>query len=129
MTATLTTEQAELLVEAEEAQENAYAPYSEFKVGAAIKTTWGNIYTGANIENINHTNTAHAEQVALHRAVFEGEDTFDAIAISCSGETVPPCGLCRQSLSEFCSEDMEIILDDERVYTLSELLPEPMQTL
>lgn len=111
------------------AKQAAYAPYSEFRVGAALLTESGEIYTGANIENINYTNTSHAEQNALHKAVLDGHRSFEAIAISLSGDPVPPCGLCRQSLSEFCDDDLVIIVDGLGQTTLGELLPGRMDNI
>lgn len=119
----------ELLDEAADARSNAYAPYSEFTVGAALLCTDGTIYRGANIENINLTNTVHAEQVALHTAIMNGHRDFDAIAISTSGDPAAPCGLCRQSLSEFCDDDLAILVDGDRTHFLGELLPEAMDSI
>lgn len=119
----------ELLKHARNAREQAYSPYSEFSVGAALQCSDGTIYKGANIENVNLTNTVHAEQVALHKAVFDGKRDFEAIAISLSGDPVPPCGLCRQSLSEFAEADLDVIVEDLGTYTLSELLPGSMESI
>ncbi len=116
-----------LIEKAREAMEYAYAPYSNFKVGAALLTESGNIYTGCNIENISFGATNCAERTAVFKAVSEGEKAFKAIAIvSSSGKFTPPCGICRQVLSEF-SEDMDIILADNedniKIITLNELIP------
>lgn len=121
--------QDELIEQARTARDDAYAPYSEFSVGAAIRCNDGTVYHGANIENINFTNTTHAEQVALHKAVNDGHRSFDAIAISCSGDPAPPCGLCRQSLSEFCQDDLGILVEDLGSFTLGELLPGSMTNI
>ncbi len=119
----------QLLERARKAKEDAYAPYSKFSVGAAIRTESGDIYCGANVENINHTNTAHAEQNALHQAVLDGHRKFEAIAISLSGKPAPPCGLCRQSLAEFCGEDFSVIVDGGGEWTLGDLLPSKMEDI
>ena len=114
---------------AEEARSNAYAPYSEFTVGAAIVTCNGEVYTGANIENINFSNTEHAEELALNKAVHDGHREFDALVLTFSGEPVAPCGMCRQSLSEFCDADFEIVIPEHGITTLGELLPDAMDDI
>lgn len=119
----------EVIDAAESAQENAYAPYSEFRVGAAILTENGAIYTGANIENINYTNTEHAEELAIHKAIHDGHREFTGLALTLSGEPVPPCGSCRQTLSEFCEDDFEIVIKDYGITTLGELLPNEMNDI
>lgn len=117
----------QLLAEAERALENAYAPYSEYAVGAAVRATDGSIYTGCNVENANYSNSVHAEELALAKAVEAGRREFEAIAVS-SGrrDGVTPCGMCRQSLSEFDDGGLRVICDrgdDDDTYTLGELLP------
>lgn len=120
-----------LLKESEEAQEEAYCPYSEFPVGCAIRGENGEIYTGCNIENMNFTNTLHAEQVALAKAVSDGVENFEAIAITVSDKSdTPPCGLCRESLVEHTDLDTPVIVnldDDYTEYTLGGLLPSDMR--
>ena len=116
-----------LTEKAREAMEYAYAPYSNFKVGAALLTESEKIYTGCNIENISFGATNCAERTAVFKAISEGEKAFKAIAIvSSSGKFTPPCGICRQVLSEF-SEDMDIILADKddniKIIKLNELIP------
>ena len=104
------------------AAESAYAPYSNFKVGAALLSTGGKIYTGANIENSSYGATVCAERVALFSAVHEGEREFSALAV-----TAVPCGICLQTLSEFCKSDMKIYCTGEtgtEEYTLGDLLPQ-----
>ncbi len=119
----------ELLDKAREARNRAYAPYSDFQVGVALLCADGSVYTGANIENINYTNTTHGEQLALHKAVHDGHRDFDALALSCSGDPSAPCGLCRQTLSEFCDDDFMIIVENLDAFTLGELLPGAMDTI
>lgn len=119
----------DLIDKAIKAREGAYAPYSKFKVGAALITKGGNIYLGANIENASYSLTNCAERTAMFNAVFNGEREFEAIAIVGGDDKLklcPPCGACRQVMSEFCKGDFKIILFDgkeEKIYTLDELLP------
>lgn len=116
----------ELVSLAEKAMENAYAPYSGFKVGAALLTSDGEVYTGCNIENISFGATVCAERCAVFKAVSEGKRSFLKLAIVSSSEDKTfPCGICRQVLAEFMP-DGEIIIkngEQEEVYTVSELLP------
>ena len=116
-----------LVEKARESMKYAYAPYSNFKVGAALLTENEKIYIGCNIENISFGATNCAERTAVFKAVSEGEKNFKAVAIvSSSGKFTPPCGICRQVLSEF-SEDMDIILADKddniKIIKLNELIP------
>ncbi|MBE6589271.1 MAG: cytidine deaminase [Ruminococcaceae bacterium] len=120
-----------LIKKAYEASERAYAPYSEFCVGAALLTASGRVFTGCNVENASYGATNCAERTALFKAVSEGERAFSAIAVvgrKRGGEEqlCPPCGICRQVLAEFCNKDFLILLtngkETER-YTLEELLP------
>ncbi len=100
----------ELIKRAELARENAYAPYSNFKVGAALLTKDGNIYTGCNIENSSYGLTNCAERTAIFKAISEGEEELKAIAvIADTEEPCSPCGACRQVLIEFGS-DIEVIM-------------------
>lgn len=111
----------------------SYAPYSHFKVGAALLAENGTIYTGCNIENAAYTPTSCAERTAFFKAVSEGVRTFKAICITggMNGELTDytaPCGVCRQVMMEFCSpEEFEIILakgeDDYKMYKLKDLMP------
>jgi len=110
----------------------AYAPYSGFFVGAALLCEDGTVYCGCNIENASYSATLCAERNAIFQAVKDGVRDFEAIAVvgGANGEItgfVPPCGVCRQVLREFCRDDFKVILggkdDDYRVKTLSELLP------
>lgn len=118
----------ELIAEAMKAKENAYVPYSHFRVGAALLTESGRVYTGCNIENVSYGATNCAERTAVFKAVSEGEREFKAIVITGdNGDYLPPCGICRQVLLEFGKDSMEVILansiEDYKVTTLGELLP------
>jgi cytidine deaminase len=111
------------------ARKNAHAPFSNFSVGAALKTFSGEIVTGCNIENATYGLTVCAERVAVFKAVSEGLRKFEAIAIAApSARPAAPCGACRQILWEFCG-DIWIHMDALRGKTLtrrlSELLPLP----
>lgn len=117
----------ELLAIAREAVERSYAPYSEYYVGAAIETDGGTVFTGCNVENANYSNSVHAEELAISKAVAEGRRSFERIAVSSDRrDGVTPCGMCRQTLSEFCASDFRVICDEgdgSTEYTLGELLP------
>lgn len=117
---------------AREAMKNAYAPYSGFQVGAALLCVDGTVYQGCNIENASYGATNCAERTAVFKAVSDGRRDFAAIAI-CGGRngeitsTCPPCGVCRQVLSEFCGEDFPVYLagqgESYETRTLGQLLP------
>lgn len=122
----------ELVMQAEQAMELAYAPYSGFKVGAALLTKNGKVFTGCNIENASFSPTICAERTAVAKAVSEGEREFAAIAVVGGKDGVitgicPPCGVCRQVLSEFCDGDMPVYLGKGKgefeTVTLKDLLP------
>ncbi len=117
----------ELIKLAKKAMQNAYAPYSKFRVGAALLTKSGKVYTGCNVENSSYGLTMCAERVAVFKAVSEGEREFIKIAIvSSSGKKTYPCGACRQVLYEF-ADDLEIVLEEDgEIYTtdLKSLFPE-----
>ena len=122
---------AELLARAREARDNAYAPYSAFKVGAALQTASGETFSGCNIENISYGLTICAERVALANGVAKGVNSFSALAIVAdSQEPVVPCGACRQVLAEF-NPNLKISTStlDGRIaeFALSDLLPLPRQ--
>ncbi len=123
----------ELVRQAFLAQQQAYAPYSEFLVGAALLTEDGKIYQGCNIENAAYSPSNCAERTAFFKAVSEGERDFTAIAIvgnkrGEAGDYCPPCGVCRQVMAEFCKKDFEILLAKDpknwKSFTLEQLLPE-----
>ncbi len=114
------------------ARERAHTPYSGFAVGAALLSESGKVYLGCNIENASYTPTICAERTAFFKAVSEGEKGFVAIAIVGGkvGEPlnpqVPPCGVCRQVMTEFCSPTFRVILGDEQesvAYTLGQIMP------
>lgn len=119
------------MIQAEKARERSYSPYSRFRVGAALLTKSGKVYTGCNIENAAYTPTNCAERTAVFKAVSEGEREFQAIAVVGGREEeaagfCAPCGVCRQVLAEFCDDDFEIVLGNAEkyeVYTLGALLP------
>ena len=99
-------EAEELIKAAMEAKEHAYAPYSHFRVGAALLTKSGKVYQGCNIENAGYSPTNCAERTAFFKAVYEGEREFAAIAINGDGDDyLYPCGVCRQVMAEFCEPD------------------------
>lgn len=117
----------ELYAKALEARENAYAPFSGFKVGAALLTEDGKIYTGVNIENSSYGATICAERTAFVKAISEGYRDFKALAVTAGSEQEAlPCGICRQFMYEF-SPGLEVItgtdIEDLNVRTLEELLP------
>ncbi|MBB5263160.1 cytidine deaminase [Catenibacillus scindens] len=122
-----------LVQQALDAREKAYAPYSGFKVGAALLCGEGRVYTGCNIENSAYTPSNCAERTAFFKAVSEGVRDFQAIAVvggrEKAEEECPPCGVCRQVMAEFCSGDFMILLGREgkdlqwRAFTLDQLLP------
>jgi cytidine deaminase len=116
---------ADLIAQATRAREHAYAPYSHFRVGAALLARSGRVYTGCNIENVAWA-TVCAERTALYKAVSEGEREFAAIAVV-TQTGITPCGVCRQVMMEF-APDLEIIIADtaghQRVTTLRALLPD-----
>ena len=106
---------------------NAYAPFSGFRVGAALLTEEGKVFTGVNVENSSYGGTICAERTAAVKAVPEGYRSFSRLAVAASEGIGYPCGICRQLLYEFAPE-LEIILGEDeehlQVYTLKELLPE-----
>ena len=118
----------ELVERAREAIPSAYAPYSEYRVGAALLGADGSVYTGCNVENANYSNSLHAEEVALGKAVSDGLREFEAVAVSSAArDGVTPCGMCRQTFTEFCDGGFEVHCDtgeNVRTYTLNTLLPD-----
>lgn len=119
----------ELVKVASLARQRAYAPYSKYKVGAAIRTARNKVHAGANVENASYGLTICAERSAVFAAVNAGDTKLDAIAIVIDDDQLPsPCGACRQVLAEFAPA-MRVILattgGQRKVTTLAELLPDP----
>ncbi|MDQ3130321.1 MAG: cytidine deaminase [Acidobacteriota bacterium] len=117
----------DLIEKAEKARENAHAPFSNFKVGAALLAKNGEIHTGCNVENASYGLTMCAERVAIFKAISEGEKEFTNLAIVADTENLtPPCGACRQIIWEFCG-DIPVILSnlsgETETFQMSELLP------
>src|SRR5215467_12890002 len=119
----------DLVTQAAEARQKALAPYSGFKVGAAIETGDGRIFTGCNIESASYGFSVCAERVALWKALSEGSHEFRAIAVVTDAETITsPCGGCRQLLWEYCGDitiHMRSLKGASAGYRMSELLPVP----
>ncbi len=115
-----------LIEQAKEGMKQAYAPYSGFRVGAALLTGDGSVYLGCNIENASYGAAVCAERTAIFKAVSDGKREFEAIAVVCSNGTPAwPCGICLQVMAEFCP-DIQIYLEGEQevqVYSLQDLLP------
>ncbi len=121
-----------LIESAAAVRELAFAPYSNFKVGSAVKTRDGRIFTGCNVESASYGLTVCAERVAIWKAVSEGETDFTAIAVVADTEKLtPPCGICRQIIWEFCG-DVPVTLanlrGDNETLSISELLPRAFDT-
>lgn len=116
----------ELYIIAQEALDKAYAPYSNFNVGAAVLTKSGKVYSGVNIENAAYGVSLCAERSALSSAISNGEKDIEAIAVTSTEGWAYPCGTCRQFIFEF-GEDIKIIVgeneDNLKVHTAGELLP------
>ncbi|NIN66384.1 MAG: cytidine deaminase [Anaerolineae bacterium] len=115
----------DLVDQGREAREKAYAPYSGFKVGAALRTKSGRVYCGSNVENAAYGLTICAERVAVFNAVSEGECEFEALAVV-SENLAPPCGPCRQVLAEFGLDTQVVVADlggRREVHLVSDLLP------
>ena len=108
--------------------EKAYAPYSNFRVGAALITDSGNVYTGCNIENASYPATVCAEDVAVVKAISEGEKSIKTIAVACidakSDTAIFPCGISRQRLAEFDTKNVIVVdKDGYKEYSFDEILP------
>ncbi|NOT48109.1 MAG: cytidine deaminase [Acidobacteria bacterium] len=117
----------ELIAAAAEVREKAYAPYSNFKVGAAVETDDGEIYTGCNVESASYGLTVCAERVAIWKGISRGVTKFGRVAVVVDTEELtPPCGVCRQIIWEFCG-DVPVILSNlhgkSESVQMSELLP------
>jgi len=121
-----------LIAAARAAREHAHAPFSSFRVGAAVRAKSGRVFTGCNVENATYGLTLCAERVAIFKAISEGERGFDAVAVAADTDTLtPPCGACRQIIWEFCG-DAEIILANLKgkveTYRMSQLFPKPFDS-
>ena len=113
---------------AKEIAKKAHAPYSNFRVGAALITDSGNIYTGCNIENASYPATICAEDVAVFKAISEGETKINTLAVACidaeSDTAIFPCGISRQRMSEFNTENVIVVNNDGfKKYKISDILP------
>jgi cytidine deaminase len=115
-----------LIMSAVEVRRWAYAPYSHYRVGAALLTTSGRTYDGVNVENASYPNTICAERVAIFKAISEGEREFEAIAVA-TDNGGSPCGACRQVMAEFGMDTLVLIVDGEgklcQETTVAALLP------
>jgi cytidine deaminase len=121
-----------LITAAKQARENAHAPYSNFRVGAAVRASSGRTFGGCNIENASYGLTLCAERVAIFKALSEGERNFEAIAVVTDADVLtPPCGACRQILWEFCG-DVPVLLANlqgrRESLKMSELFPKPFDS-
>lgn len=118
----------ELINKAIQAREKSYSPYSNFKVGASVMGESGKIYSGCNIENAAYSPTICAERVAIFKAISNGEREIKKIALIGSTDSFTyPCGVCRQVMTEFASDDFEIIvaknIEEYVSYSLDDLMP------
>ena len=125
---TLTNEERQALIDlANTARQRAYAPYSNYPVGAALRTKTGRIYTGVNVENAAYPQTMCAERVAIFKAISEGEKEFEAISVV-TDNGGSPCGGCRQVMAEFALDMIVLMADGNgkliKETTVKELLPE-----
>jgi cytidine deaminase len=121
-----------LVAAAKAARENAHAPYSNFRVGAALRATSGRIFGGCNVENSTYGLTVCAERVAIFKAMSEGERGFNAIAVVTDSDALtPPCGACRQLIWEFCG-DVPVVLANlkgkREVHRMKDLFPRPFDS-
>lgn len=121
-----------LISAAKQARENAHAPFSDFRVGAALRANSGRVYTGCNVESASYGLTCCAERVAIFKAVSEGERGFEALAVAVDTDALtPPCGACRQVIWEFCG-DVPVILTNLKGKIEQEssgkLLPRPFDS-
>lgn len=118
-----------LISAAKQARENAHTPYSNFRVGAALRAKSGRIFGGCNVENATYGLTMCAERVAIFKAISEGEHGFEAIAVVTDSENLtPPCGACRQLIWEFCGDVVVILANlkgKSEVLPMRELFPKP----
>ena len=121
-----------LIAVAKQARENAHANFSNFKVGAALRSASGKIFGGCNVENATYGLTVCAERIAIFKAISEGERRFDAIAVVTDTDALtPPCGACRQLIWEFCG-DVPVVMANLKgaieVLRMRELFPKPFDS-
>ena len=121
-----------LISTARQARENAHAPYSNFRVGAALRATSGKIFGGCNVENATYGLTVCAERIAIFKAISEGERGFDAISVVTDTDALtPPCGACRQLIWEFCG-DIPVIMANLKgrveIMQMQNLFPRPFDS-
>jgi cytidine deaminase len=126
------TDHDHLIEAARQSRENAHAPYSNFRVGAALRAASGRVFGGCNVENATYGLTVCAERVAIFKAISEGERGFDAIAVVTDTETpTPPCGACRQLIWEFCG-NVPVIMANLKGKTetiqMRDLFPRPFDS-
>jgi cytidine deaminase len=118
-----------LITAAKQARENAHAPYSNFRVGAALRSSAGRIFGGCNVENATYGLTVCAERVAIFKAISEGERGFSSIAVVTDTDTLtPPCGACRQLIWEFCGDvpvTMANLSGKRETIQMKDLFPKP----
>ncbi|MBC7321011.1 cytidine deaminase [bacterium] len=117
---------------AREVLNNAYAPYSKYRVGAVVEASSGKLYTGCNIENMSFGLTICAERVAIFKAISSGEKSITKVVIVSDDDSIPiPCGACLQVMSEFSNRDLEVIASSKdgklERFRLVELLPNPFR--
>ena len=121
-----------LVEAARQARENAHAPYSNFRVGAALHATSGRVFGGCNVENATFGLTVCAERVAIFKAISEGERGFDSIAVVTDTDTLtPPCGACRQLIWEFCGDVLVILANlkgKSETHQMRDLFPKPFDS-
>lgn len=124
----LSVSDSQLIEAASSVLKHSYSPYSKFRVGAAVRTETGEIFTACNVENASYGLTICAERAAIFKMVSEGCVKVDSIAIVAAGnKIVAPCGACRQVINEFAGDDCRVICssgDITRIFSLKELLPE-----
>jgi cytidine deaminase len=125
-------ESKELIESAKQVREKAFAPFSKFKVGAAVRTKGGKVFTGCNIESASYGLTVCAERVAIWKAVSEGETEFTNIAVVAdTDDLTPPCGACRQIIWEFCGDvpvTFANLKGNVETVQMKELLPRAFDT-
>jgi cytidine deaminase len=126
------TEKDSLIEAAKQARENAHAPFSNFRVGAAVRANSGRVFGGCNVENATYGLTVCAERIAIFKAISEGERGFDAIAVVTDTDVLtPPCGACRQIIWEFCSDipvTMSNLKGKSETFQMRDLFPKPFDS-